>query len=76
MSYEFAKRLMDDLAMLAVLANEQELASPLKIVETENYARTIFLRLCNDWEEEMREKWEIETNGKFNTCNLLLEEYK
>lgn len=76
MSYEFAKRLMDDLTTLAVLANGWELASPLEIAETEDYARAIFLRLCNDWEEEMREKWEIETNGKLNPCNFLLEEYR
>lgn len=60
MSYEFAKRLMDDLAMLAVLANGREPASALEIAKTEEYARSTFLRLTTEWEDEKHEKWEID----------------
>lgn len=60
MSYEFAKRLMDDLAMLAVLANGREPASALEIAETEEYARAIFLQLTTAWEDEKLKKWEID----------------
>lgn len=60
MPYKFAKRLMDDLATLAVLANGREPLSAVDVAETEEYARGTFLQLCSAWEEEMRENWEIE----------------
>lgn len=60
MPYKFAKRLMDDLATLAVLANGREPLSAVEIAETEEYARAMFLQLCATWEEEMRENWEID----------------
>lgn len=60
MSYEFAKKLMDDFAMLAVLANGREPASVLEVAKAEEYARSTFLLLTTEWEEEMHKKWEID----------------
>lgn len=59
MPYKFAKRLMDDFATLAVLANGREPLSADEVAETEDYARETFIQLCNAWEKEMKESWEI-----------------
>lgn len=60
MSYEFAKKLMNDLAMLAVLANEREPMSALEIAKTEEYTRATFLQLTTEWENEMHKRWKID----------------
>lgn len=59
MSFEFAKQLMDDLATLAVLANGRNLMTAEEIAETEDYAHSTFVQLCEAWETEMNEKFEV-----------------
>lgn len=63
MPLEFAKQLMDDLAMLAVFANGRSPMTAEEIAETEDYARSTFLNLCEAWETEMNERFEVECEG-------------
>ena len=63
-----AKSLLDDLACLAISANGgaeldengEVVASPEKLELIGTYARNKFVEICNEWEEVMGEKWQIE----------------
>ena len=79
MSNELANALMDALACLAISANGgvevDENGEPIMTEEQEElvltYARSAFTKICEEWEEEMGEKWEIEMKGENENENQL-----
>ena len=59
MTEKLANDLMDNLAALAISANERIPETEEELQSCERYAKATFLRLCEEWEQTMGGTWEI-----------------
>lgn len=59
MTQKLANDLMDNLAALDISANGRLPETEEELQSCERYAKTTFLRLCEEWEQTMGGTWEV-----------------
>lgn len=62
MTQKLANDLMDNLAALDMSANGRLPETEEELQSCERYAKTAFLRLCEEWEQTMGGTWEVVPN--------------